>query len=66
MEELSFRDILWHLVYARKLQNQLDIARYVCYGCFELFAIASPAFSVWLNVVLRMVAISPWLQPAFR
>jgi len=29
MEELSFRDILWHLVYARKLQNQLDIARYV-------------------------------------
>jgi len=28
MEELSFRDILWHLVYARKLQNQLDIARY--------------------------------------
>jgi len=30
MEELSFRDILWHLVYARKLQNQLDIARYVC------------------------------------
>jgi len=30
MEELSFRDILWHLVYARKLQNQLDIARYAC------------------------------------
>jgi len=29
MEELSFRDILWHLVYARKLQNQLDIARYL-------------------------------------
>jgi len=29
MEELSFRDILWHLVYARKIQNQLDIARSV-------------------------------------
>jgi len=37
MEELSFRDILWHLVYARKIQNQLDIARYVltCHSWFE-------------------------------
>jgi len=46
MEELSFRDILWHLVYARKLQNQLDIARYVCFTLAS--EVALPAFSLVL------------------
>jgi len=37
MEELTFRDILWHLVYARKIQNELDIARYVYVVCVYTF-----------------------------
>jgi len=40
MEELSFRDILWHLVYARKIENQLDIARLVVV-CIALYLLGS-------------------------
>lgn len=61
-EHRSFRDLVWHLIYAREITNELEKARFVLsYGCDENYLTLRKLYEV-ARIPKKIMYVAAWSE----